>query len=101
MVGSNGLLEDVVDVPGGKKRYEWRSNYPIDYYLISVAVAKYVDYTVYANPVGAPAPIPIQNFIYDNPACLPFFMSDINETVDFIELYSELYGLYPFANEKY
>lgn len=101
MVGSNGLLENVVDVPGGKKRYEWRSNYPIDYYLISVAVAQYVDYTVYANPVGAPAPIPIQNFIYDNPACLPFFMSDINETVDFLELYSELYGLYPFANEKY
>ena len=101
MVGSNGLLQNVVDVPGGRKRYEWKSNYPIDYYLISVAVAEYVDYTVYANPAGALAPIPIQNFIYNNPGCLPFFMSDIDETVDYLELYSDLYGLYPFANEKY
>lgn len=101
MAGSNGLLQNVVDLPGGKKRFDWKSNYPIDYYLISVAVAEYVDYTVYANPVGAIAPIPIQNFIYNNPACLPFFESDIDETVDYLELYSELYGLYPFANEKY
>lgn len=100
-VGSNGLLLNVVDVPGGKKRFEWKSNYPIDYYLISVAVAQYVDYTVYANPAGALAPIPVQNFIYNNPACLPYFMSDIDETVDYLELYSDLYGLYPFANEKY
>lgn len=101
MAGSNGLLQYIVDVPGGKKRYEWKSTYPIDYYLISVAVAEYVDYTVYANPAGALAPIPIQNYIYNNPDCLPYFMDDINETVDFIELYSDLYGLYPFANEKY
>lgn len=101
MAGSNGLLQNVVDLPGSKKRYEWKSNYPIDYYLISVAVAQYVDYTIYANPAGALAPIPIQNFIYNNPACLPFFESDIDETVDYLELYSELYGLYPFANEKY
>ena len=101
MAGSNGLLTAVVDVGASKKRYEWKTYYPIDYYLISIAVAKYVDYTVYAEPDGATEPIMIQNFIYDNPATLPYFEDDINETVDFMELYSELYGLYPFANEKY
>lgn len=100
MAGSNGLLTDVVDVGATKKRYEWKTNYPIDYYLISIAVAEYVEYTVYAEPDGAD-PIMIQNFIYNNPACLPTFMDDINETVDYMELFSELYGLYPFANEKY
>jgi aminopeptidase N len=100
-VGSNGLLTNVVSVPGGKNRYEWKSNYPIVYYLISVAVAEYVDYSIYAEPSGAPEPILVQNYIYNNPACLPYFEDDINETVDFIELYSEHYGLYPFANEKY
>lgn len=101
MAGSNGLLTAVVDAELGKKRYEWKTYYPIDYYLISIAVAKYVEYTVYAEPDGAAEPIMIQNFIYDNPDCLAFFEDDIDETVDFIELYSELYGLYPFANEKY
>lgn len=98
--GSNGLLTAVVDVPGGKKRYEWKSNYPIDYYLISVAVADYVEYNIYAEPLDAD-PILIQNFIYDSPGCLTFFTSDINETADFLEHYSTLFGLYPFHNEKY
>lgn len=99
--GSNGILENVVPLGNGTTRYEWKNRHMIDYYLISVAVAKYIEYNVYANPAGAPAPILIQNFIYDNPATLPNFQADIDETVDFLELYSDLFGLYPFADEKY
>ena len=99
--GSNGLLENTVDLGNGTTRYEWKHRHSIDYYLISVAVAKYVEYTIYANPVGASAPIMIQNYIYDNPATLPNFQTDIDETVDFLELFSDLYGMYPFEDEKY
>jgi aminopeptidase N len=99
--GSNGILTDVADVGGGKMRYEWKSNYPIDYYLVSVAVAQYVDYTIYANPVGSPQPIMIQNYIYNNPSTLPYFQDEIDNTADFIEHFSNLYGLYPFVYEKY
>ena len=99
--GSNGLLENVVDLGGGLSRYEWKHRHPIDYYLVSVAVAEYVDYTIYANPVGAPSPIMIQNYIYNNPATLPNFQTEIDETADFIELFYELYGPYPFEDEKY
>jgi aminopeptidase N len=101
MAGSNGLLENVVDLGNGFKRFEWKHRHPIDYYLVSVAVAKYIEYTVYANPVGAPSPIMIQNFIYDNPSTLPNFQTRIDETADFIELFYELYGPYPFEDEKY
>lgn len=100
MAGSNGVLENVVDL-GAEKRYEWRHKHPIDYYLISVAVAEYVEYSVYANPAGASNPVLIQNFIYDNPQTLPYFQDDIDETVDFMELFADLYGPYPFADEKY
>jgi aminopeptidase N len=99
--GSNGVLEQVIDLGNGTTRYEWKHRHPIDYYLISVAVSKYVDYTIYANPVGASNPIPIQNYIYDNPQCLPNFQADIDETADFLELYWSKYGPYPFADEKY
>jgi aminopeptidase N len=54
-----------------------------------------------ANPIGAPAPILIQNYIYNNPQTLPNFQADIDETADFMELFYELYGPYPFENEKY
>ncbi len=101
MAGSNGLLTAITDMGGGLERYEWKTRYPIDYYLISIAVAEYIDYTIYANPVGAPAPIMIQNFVYNNPATLPYFQNEIDNTADFIEYFSALYGLYPFHEEKY
>src|SRR5690606_18982209 len=42
--GSNGLLQQVVAVPGNRLRFEWKTNYPIDYYLITAVVGKYYDY---------------------------------------------------------
>ena len=99
--GSNGILEHVTPLGNGQTRYDWKHRHPIDYYLISVSVAKYIEYNVYANPVGAPNPILIQNYIYDNPATLPNFQAEIDETADFIELYYDLYGPYPFEDEKY
>jgi len=101
MAGSNGILEQVLPLGNGFTRYEWKHRHPIDYYLISVAVAKYVEYNVYANPQGSPTPVLIQNFVYDNPGTLPNFIDEINETADFIELFATQFGPYPFANEKY
>lgn len=98
--GSNGLLQQVVDLGNGTHRFEWKHKHPIDYYLISVAVARYVEYNVTANPAGS-GPVLIQNFIYDNPGTLPNFQDDIDETVDFMELFADLFGPYPFADEKY
>ena len=99
--GSNGILENVVPLGNGFTRYEWKHRHPIAYYLISVAVAKYVDYSIYANPVGSAAPVLIQNYIYNNPQTLPNFIDEINETVDFMELFANQFGPYPFADEKY
>lgn len=99
--GSNGVLENTVDLGNGTTRYEWKHRHPIDYYLISIAVAEYVEYNTFANVPGAPNPILIQNFIYDNPGTLTNFQSDIDETNDFMILFSDLFGLYPFHDEKY
>ncbi|MEQ8323976.1 MAG: M1 family aminopeptidase [Vicingaceae bacterium] len=101
MAGSNGVLENITSITGGKKRYEWKSRYPIAYYLISVSVAQYVDYTIYAKPAGINDSIKIVNFIYNNPATLPNFKSEIDKTADMLEVFSEKYGMYPFYQEKY
>ncbi len=42
-VGSNGLLKNVTTLPGNKHRYEWETKYPVDYYLICVAVYGHYD----------------------------------------------------------
>lgn len=98
--GSNGLLTNTVSLPDSKVRYEWKSSYPIVYYLISFAVAQYQDYSIYANPAGSD-PILIQNYVYENPAFLSYYQAELDRTAELIELFSEKFGLYPFNLEKY
>ncbi|MBI3520678.1 MAG: T9SS type A sorting domain-containing protein [Bacteroidetes bacterium] len=104
MVGSNGLLKNVVSI-GSKKRYEWKSSHPIDYYLISVSTAKYRPYNLYAHPMYLPGDsIFIQNFVYDNAINNTQWATQkaaLNKIVPTIELESKLYGMYPFHDEKY
>ncbi|MCB2376862.1 T9SS type A sorting domain-containing protein [Hymenobacter sp. BT635] len=98
-VGSNGVLTQVTPRPNGKSRYEWKSRYPIAYYLISVAVSPYIEYTTYASP-GSGVRIPVVNYVY-NTAALNYYRTELDRTAGFIENFSNLVGLYPFAKEKY
>ncbi|MEA1898863.1 MAG: M1 family metallopeptidase, partial [Bacteroidota bacterium] len=100
MAGSNGLLKNIVPLVDSKVRYEWFSNYPIVYYLISFAISDYQDYSFYAHPQETDS-ILVQNYIYDDPSCLNAFENDLKETSELIELYSDLYSQYPFYDEKY
>lgn len=102
MVGSQGLLQKVVTLPDNKKRYEWKTNYPIDYYLLSFAVADYYDYSIYAHPQGmGEDSLLIQNFIYNVPENIEVKKEPISKTIDILELFSDLFSLYPFIDEKY
>jgi aminopeptidase N len=101
MAGSQGLLTGITEMPGGNLRYEWKSYYPIDYYLISFAVADYQEYNIYAHPEGTEDSVLVQNFIYDHPNCLSNNQAGIDRTADFIVLFSDLFGMYPFIDEKY
>ncbi|PKP18288.1 MAG: hypothetical protein CVU05_13785, partial [Bacteroidetes bacterium HGW-Bacteroidetes-21] len=99
--GSNGLLTQVTAVAPGKNRYEWKTRYPMAYYLISVNVADYSEYNLYAHPAGITDSILVQNYLYDHPNALPTVQNDLDRTPGMIELYSDLFGLYPYWQEKY
>ena len=100
-VGSEGILTNVVSLPNNKVRYEWKERIPLDYYLISVAVAKYVDYSIYAHPAGASDSLLIQNYVYDDTVTLANNKLLIDSTRNYIEYYSTIFGMYPFLKEKY
>jgi len=100
--GSQGLLTAITPMQDNKLRYEWKSFYPIDYYLISFSVSEYQDYNIYAKPENLNGDsILIQNYIYDTPGCLENYKTGIDRTIEFLELFSDLYGTYPFYKEKY
>jgi aminopeptidase N len=95
---SNGILESVTDNTDSTKTYEWKCNYPIANYLISLAVTNYEVYKNYFKYTPADS-MPVVHYIY--PQNLNGLKSQLDRTVDMLEFFSSKFGLYPFINEKY
>lgn len=102
-VGSNGLLKQVTSMPGSKLRYEWKTQYPIAYYLISVAVAPYAERNYYMHFTdGSNDSMLIQNFVYDSATYMNAAnAAALDSTGVIVDYLSTLYGKYPFYKEKY
>lgn len=99
--GANGILVNETPMPGDKIRHEWKTRYPVAYYLLSFAACDYYDYSFYASLPGTNDSVLVQNYIYDTLAFLHQNKYDIDTTADLLYLYSELFGIYPFYKEKY
>lgn len=99
--GSNGVLTGVTTTAPGYKRYEWKESKPIDYYLISLAAANYMDYSYYMHYTGSTDSTLVQNYLYNIPAVLTAFQGPIDTTGLSIDFFSQLFGRYPFWQEKY
>lgn len=101
-VGSNGVLQGIDALPNSKARYRWKTNYSMNYYMPSIAVGNYMEYLNYAKPDAiAPDSILIQHYFVNDSAYFNSIRTVLDMTPAFIEKQSELYGLYPFSNEKY
>lgn len=101
--GSNGLLQSVTPLPGSLARYEWKTRYPIDYYLISVSVAPYSEYSYYMHFTdGSGDSMLIQNYVYDSASYMtPARKAALDTTGFIVDYFSKLFGKYPFYKEKY
>ncbi|RYD55102.1 MAG: T9SS type A sorting domain-containing protein [Sphingobacteriales bacterium] len=101
--GSNGLLQNITPVAGNKHRFEWKTKYPIDYYLISVAVAPYADYSYYMHFTdGSSDSMLIQNYITDSASFMTANAKNaLDSTGNIVDYFSKLFGKYPFYKEKY
>lgn len=106
-VGSNGLLTAVTTLPNNKSKFAWKTRYPMAFYLIAFSVTNYVDYTTFAKPTRLPGDsIRVQHWVYNannssNVSALNTFRQQLDATNDMIEVFSNLFILYPFWQEKY
>jgi aminopeptidase N len=99
-VGSNGLLIDEEQVNAGHTKFKWQSVYPVSFYLISVAIADYREYTIYAD-INDTIHMPVVNYIYNSDEYFSENKADIDTTVDLLKVFSDAFGIYPFYKEKY
>ena len=95
---SNGVEFEAPVINGTNKTTHFHHNYPIPAYLICMAVT---DYAVY-NQTGGTAPnqYPIVNYIYPE-NLTPTVQNQLAQTPLILNLFENLFEIYPFHNEKY
>ncbi len=96
---SNGKLIETIDNGNGTKTYNWKNSYPIAHYLISLAMANYNTFEEYWNYNGTDS---MQVIHYNYPENLTTTrINQLKKTIPMLNEFSEMFGLYPFINEKY
>lgn len=100
--GSQGKLVnvDMTSTPG-YWTYHWKTNYPTDYYLISLAIARYREYKHYWHFTTGGDSVLIQNFLMDTTTFNPLHKSKFDSAGHIIDFFSNLLGRYPFWQEKF
>ena len=93
---SNGLEQSTTTTLGYKTTH-FKHQYPIPAYLIAIAVT---DYKTYSHQVSHNENnFPIINYVY--PENLTSAQNNTLITVDIMEHFIDLFGDYPYKNEKY
>lgn len=96
-VASNGLLVSEQTI-GNEKIYHWKHRYPIPAYLIAVAVTNYAEYSE-KMALNNGDSLLLQHYIY--PENLAGYIPQLQKTKEFILLFDQIFGTYPFSEEKY
>jgi aminopeptidase N len=79
----------------------WKERYPISAYQVCVAVANYVQYPTVADTVTLSGiKMPVYNYIFPE-TNTPAAHTSLDRVSLMITTYSNLFGDYPFKNEKY
>lgn len=93
---SNGVLQSETTA-NGQRTAHWKHRYPIAAYLVAIAVTNYEVFT--GEVQHALGTTPVMNYIY--PEDVPQAQGTMNDFTAQMQLYNDLFGLYPFQQEKY
>jgi len=93
---SNGL-EMSQSVANSERLTHFKHRYPIPAYLIAIAVTNYEIYSHQVPNNGNP--FDIVNYVY--PESLVSAQASTGVTVDIMNIFTDLFEEYPYANEKY
>jgi aminopeptidase N len=98
LVGSNGTLAGVVNNGDGTSTTTWEERYPIATYLVSIAISNYEQFSNWwhYSPTDS---MEVLNYV--RPDRLASALAELPRTVDMLGIFSDMFGMYPFVNEKY
>ncbi len=93
---SNGVL-DSVSTKFDKRTFHWSSDYQISTYLICINSAKYKEFN--QTYIADDYEMDINYYVFEDH--LEKAKIDFEEQVQYLEFFSDLFGEYPFVNDKY
>ncbi len=101
VVASNGSLTAIDEMGDGRRTFRWSENHLIPTYLVSLAISDFAQFTDFVTIAadGDSVTIPIPYYVY--PEDLEDARADFARMPEAIALYSEIFGPYPFRDEKY
>jgi aminopeptidase N len=97
LAASNGKLISITE-QDSMLVHHWKHRYPIVNYLIALAVTDYAAYSQYI-PLPNGDSLEMLNYVY--PENLANTMAATLSSVDIMQFYNEVFGIYPFVREKY
>lgn len=96
-VASNGVLTTTEPAGAGRTRYVWESNYPMVDSLYVICATDYTAFTAtWEHDTGT---MPVEFYLWpedDTPEHRAVLLS----TLDMLDVFSALFGPYPFSDEK-
>jgi aminopeptidase N len=97
-VGSNGVLSEITDNRNGTRTHRWVERYPIATYLVSIAVADYVEFSDWFRH-GQADSMQVLNYVL--PQSEAEARPALGRTIAMLDAFTDLFGSYPFIQEKY
>jgi aminopeptidase N len=97
IAATNGVLQGTDPVPSNRKRYRWKTVYPLCTYAVSLNISDYRVRTDVYKHMGANMPVEF----YCYPEEWSSQQSGMNQLVPMLTTFSNLWGQYPFVNAKY
>jgi aminopeptidase N len=97
MAISNGVLENVVSIDN-KKTFQWRHRYPIVTYYVMAAISNYIHFQHEFNGTGGES-FPLDYYVFEDH--VNEAQQGIEQLPEAIQFFSDVFGPYPFREEKY
>ncbi|HSW55207.1 MAG TPA: M1 family metallopeptidase [Ignavibacteriaceae bacterium] len=95
---SNGVLVDV-KTNGSRRTYHWRTEYPISTYLVAIYSSDYEHFSDEYISLDGLDTMHVEYYVL--PDKLEKAKIDFSTHVNMLEVFSQMFGEYPFLKEKY
>lgn len=94
---SNGVLESIDSTVTDKRTFGWRHRYPIVPYYVMIAISNYR--TIQQTYTGTTSSFPLIYYVFNENYNTS--VTGVNQLHSVFDRFSQLFGDYPFAKEKY